>query len=165
MWKSEYLNLEDVFSFLVEEIEHASGTGFSFCSVLCGNELIEAIKLLGEPAIYNTESDQQQTAEYNALIDHPQHGKRDHHKLSLLLWAFNREPISIIKLHAYYYSSGSDAGQFNGSVNTFLNCIIEKLGPPDLKKLTRGKQELSYKIGSSKLRIWNNSEGLRIEIK
>ncbi|WP_300663819.1 hypothetical protein, partial [Fluviicola sp.] len=102
---------------------------------------------------------------YNAFIDHAKHGKRDHHKLNLLLWAFNEEPIYIIKLHFDYYSSGASAESFNHSVNEFLNAVVEKLGPPEVKKLTRGKQELSYQIGKSKLRIWNNTEGVRIEIK
>lgn len=165
MWKSDYLNLDQVITFLVEKIEFDSQNGFSFCSVVSGNSFDEAFKHLGEPETYNTESPQQQTAQYNAFIDHPEHGKRDHHKLNLLLWAFNEEPISIIKLHFDYYSTGASAESFHHSINGFLNAVVEKLGPPEIKKLSRGKQELSYQIGRSKLRIWNNTEGVRVEIR
>lgn len=165
MWKPDYLNLEELLASLADEIAFSPETGFSFGGVVSGDSFPDAFKRLGEPGIYNVESDQQQTAVYNAMIDHPVHGKRDHHQLNLLLWAFEREPISIIKLHFNYYSTGADAETFHQAVNTFLNAVIEKLGPPVLKKMTRGKQELSYKAGSSKLRIWNNPEGVRIEIK
>jgi len=165
VWKSDFINLDEVYTFLIKKIEYNSETGFSFCSISPGNNFIEAFKFIGEPEIYNTESDQQQTAQYNAFIGHPEYGQRDHHRLNLLLWAFNKEPISIIKLHFNYYSSGLDAELFNTSVNNFFNSIIEKLGAPNLKNLTKGKQELSYKVGSSKLHLWNNPEGVRIEIK
>jgi len=165
MWKSDFINLEEVFVFLMNEISYDSKTGFSFCSISPGFSFAEVIKILGDPEIYNAENDQQQTAEYNSLIDHPTYGKRPHHRLNLLLWAFDREPIHIIKLHFYYYHTGLDEATFNASLNAFLNNICEKLGSPDSKKLTTGKQVLSYKLGKHKLHIWNNPEGVRLEIK
>ncbi|MGL5891538.1 MAG: hypothetical protein ACRC3B_16730 [Bacteroidia bacterium] len=121
--------------------------------------------ILGEPEVYNAESEQQQTAQYNAFIDHSRYGRRDHHRLNLLLWAFNNEPISIIKIHIDYYKTGEDAELFNASLNQLFSNINAKLGSPVLKKLTRGKQELLYKMGDSKLRLWNNAEGVRAEIR
>jgi hypothetical protein len=164
MW-TDFINLEEVFVFWMKQIAYNSSTGFSFCSISPGNNFTEAFEILGKPALYNIESEQQQTAEYNSFIDHPRHGKREHHRLNLLLWAFNQEPISIVKLHFNYYNTGLDAEPFKISLNAFLNNLSEKLGPPNLKKLVSGKQELSYKIGSSKLHIWNNPEGVRLEIK
>ncbi len=165
MWKSEFGDLEEMFVFLLKEINYDSKNGFSFCSVSPGFSFDEAIEILGTPEVYNTESDQQQTAEYNSLIDHPVHGKRPHHRLNLLLWAFNREPIQIIKLHFNYYNTGLSVAPFKDALNAFLNTICEKLGPPDSKKLATGKQELSYKWGKHKLHIWNNTEGVRVEMR
>jgi len=165
MWKSDFKNLEEVFVFLMKEITYDPKTGFSFGSVSPGDNFAKAFQILGNPEVCNAENDQQQTAQYNALIDHPVHGQREHHKLNLLLWAFNQEPISIIKLHFNYYNTGLDAEPFQIALNAFLNAISEKLGKPDLKKLTTGKQTLSYKTGNRKLHIWNNPEGVRLEIK
>lgn len=165
MWKYDFIDLEEVFAFLIDKINYDSKNGFSFCSISPGFAFADAIEILGNPEIYNMESDQQQTVEYNSLIDHPVHGKRPHHRLNLLLWAFNREPILIIKLHFDYYNTGLSAAPFKVALNTFINNISEKLGPPDSKKLATGRQELSYKLGKHKLHIWNNSEGVRLEIK
>jgi hypothetical protein len=165
MWKPAFIHLEDVFAFLLQETAYHPNTGFSFCGITPGSNFAEAFQILGDPEIYNTESDQQQTAEYHALIDHPTHGQREHHQLNLLLWAFNQESISIVKLHFNYYHTGLDAEPFQMEFNAFLNALSGKLGTPMLKKLTSGKQVLSYKTGRSKLHLWNSPEGVRLEIK
>ena len=161
----EFENIHHLKEFLVENLEYHEDKGFSICGIFPGMEFHEVPKVLGEPEVYNTENDQQQTMQYNSYIHHPAHGKREHYKLNMLFWAFHREPFKIIKLHFDYHKTGNDAEDFNVFLKDFFKLVIEKFGMPEKKTFRFNREELVYMNGKKSMRIWNNAEGVRIELK
>lgn len=161
----EFENLNSLKEFLVNNLEYNEGKGFSFHNIFPGMEFQEVPVILGDPESYNTESDEQQTMQYNAFIHHPIHGKRDHYKLNILFWAFHREPFKIIKLHFDYHKTGEDAADFNVFLKDFFKLLIEKFDKPEKKTSGFNRKELFYIKGKRSMRIWNNAEGVRIELK
>ncbi|MES2134308.1 MAG: hypothetical protein V4506_18320 [Bacteroidota bacterium] len=128
-------------------------------------EFYEVPIVLGDPEIYNTENNEQQTMEYNVFINHPAHGKRNHYKLNILFWAFHREPFKIVKLHFDYHKTGDNADDFNGFLKDFFKLLIEKFGKPEKKTSGFNREGLLYVNDKKSMRIWNNAEGVRIELK
>ena len=161
----ELENLNHLKEFLVSNLEYNEEKGYSFCKIFPGMEFHEVVALLGDPEIYNTENDEQQTMQYNLFINHPVHGKRDHYKLNILFWAFHREPFKIIKLHFDYHKMGNDAADFHTFLKDFFKLLIEKFGKPEKKTSGFNREELLYKKDKTSMRIWNNAEGVRIELK
>lgn len=165
MWIQEFENIHHLKEFLVSNLEYNEEKGYSFCKIFPGMEFHEVPPVLGDPEIYNTESDQQQTMEYNIFINHPAHGKRDHFKLNMLFWAFHREPFKFVKLHFDYHKTGNDAADFNVFLKDFFKLLLEKFGKPEKKTYRFNREELLYVSGKKSMRIWNNAEGVRIELK
>ena len=165
MYPDKFENLSALGKYLIDSIEYNQNDGYSFAGIQLETGFEQIMTVLGKPEIVNTESDQQQTLQYNALIDHPTEGTRDHHKLNLLFWAFNREPMNIIKLHFNYFNTGAHAETFKEFIDGFLNEIIEKFGEPKKKSFKKGNEEVSYKINRHKLAVWRNAEGVRIILK
>lgn len=165
MWPEGFNNLEELKVFLVKHLDYDGQAGFSFMQIAPGMDLEKISVLLGKAHESGMESEEQQTLQYNAWIDHPVHGKRDHHRLNALFWAFHREPLEIIRLHIDYYRTGELTEAFHEFVKELFKAIIEKLGKPD-KKASRGAgKELSYERGKHKFFLWSNAEGVRIQIK
>jgi hypothetical protein len=164
MWPQEFRNLEELKVFMVHQLGYDEQTGFSFLQIAPGMDLEKISVLLGEAHESNMESEQQQTLQYYAPIDHPIHGKRDHHRLSALFWAFHREPLEMITLHIDYYKTGELKEDFHKFVKELFVVIIEKLGNPDTKSSGVTKK-ISYLRGKHKFFLWSNAEGIRIQIK
>ncbi len=165
MWPEGFNNLEELNVFMIHQLNYDEQAGFSFMQIAPGMGLEKISVLLGEAHQANFEAEEQQTIAYNALIDHPLHGKRDHHRLNALFWAFHREPLEIIRLHIDYYRTGELAEAFHKFVKELFEAIIEKFGKPD-KKASRGvDKEVSYLRGKHKFFLWSNGEGIRIQIK
>lgn len=99
----------------------------------------QVAEFLREPGILNVESNQQQAMQYNALIDHSTKGKRNHHKLNVLFWAFNREPFNTIKFHFNSNSIGDFAQPLKEFADHFLNEVVSKFGKPEKKTLEKGR--------------------------
>ncbi|NQY07839.1 MAG: hypothetical protein HRT68_16980, partial [Flavobacteriaceae bacterium] len=150
MWNTDIKDLEELKSILIQAVEFNTEDGYSFNDVKLKMSFDQVKEILGEPDVLNEESDQQQTMEYNRLIDHPKEGKRDHHKLNILFWAFNREPFDIIKIHFDYYKQGEYATSFKEFVDELIRDIEDKLGEPSKKSLRNGKEEISYRRGKNK---------------
>jgi hypothetical protein len=165
MWPQEFTNLEELKVFMIDQLDYDEQTGFSFLQITPGMDLEKISVLLGEAHESNTESEEQQTLQYYVPIDHPIHGKRDHHKLSALFWAFHREPLEMIRLHLDYYKTGELAEAFHEFVKELFEAIIEKFGKPDKKASGGATKEISYLRGKHKLFVWLNAEGVRIQIK
>lgn len=165
MWTSEIKNLSELKHLIVDSLNYEVQEGFSFNEVKPDMSFEEVKDKFGEPEICNIESDEQQTMQYNSFINHPIEGKRAHHKLSVLFWAFNRKPFKIIKIHFDYFKNGDYRKPFKDFIDDFINSIADKFGEPEKKSLRTGKEEISYKKGKEKLMIWRNSEGVRITIK
>lgn len=165
MWPQEFKNLEELNVFMIHQLNYDEQAGFSFFQIAPGMELEKITALLGEPHQSNFEAEEQQTLQYEALIDHPVQGKRDHHRLNTLFWAFEREPLEMIRLHIDYYRTGELAEAFHKFVKELVEATVEKFGKPD-KKASRGAdKEISYQRGKHKFMLWSNAEGLRIQIK
>ncbi len=165
MWPEGFNNLEELKAFLLKHLDYSSQVGFSFFQIAPGMDLHKIGEVLGEAHESNMESEEQQTLQYDAPIDHPIHGKRDHHRLNALFWAFHCEPLEIIRLHIDYYKTGELAEAFHAFVKEVIEAIIEKFGKPD-KKASRGTgKELSYQRGKHTFFLWLNTEGVRIQIK
>ena len=165
MYPDKFENLDTLRKYLVENIQYDQNNGFSFANIKLKTNFDEVITILGKPEIMNLESDQQQTLQYNALIDHPSEGIREHHRLNLLFWAFNRKPFKIIKLHFNYFNYGVYSGTLKEFIDEFLNEIISKFGKPKKKTHRMGKEEVLYDTNGHKLSIWRNSEGIRVTLK
>lgn len=161
MWKQSFNDLTELRSFLTDNI-NLSEDGFTFCKVSCGTDIQESAKTIGNPTFINVDDESQQTIKYVSLINHPEHGTRDHHNLSLLLWAFNREPIKILKLHFSYF----DLGVSKEFVKELIEGIVNKINhKPTKKTLSKGRAELNYLVGKSRFLLWQNNEGIRIQIQ
>lgn len=165
MWPQGFNHLEELKLFLVEQLNYDEEKGFSFLQIPPGMHMSEVADILGEPQQSNFEADEQQTMHYDALIDHPVHGKRDHHKLTVLFWAFDRGPLETIRLHLDYYRTGEMAQAFLQFADDVFNAISEKIGKPDKKTSQKGTKEMSYMRGKHKFFLWLNAEGIRVQIK
>lgn len=165
MYPNKFNNINEVGKYLTDNIEYNPIYGFSFAGIKLGMSFDEVIAILGEPEIKSIASDQQQTMQYNALIDHPTEGTRTHHKLNLLFWAFNREPFSIIKFHFNYFSYGAYSISMKEFIDDFLKGIINKFGKPKKKTFRNRKEEVLYETDGYRLSIWRNTEGVRITLK
>lgn len=165
MWPQGFNNLEELKLFLVEQLNYNEEKGFSFLQIPPGMVMSEIVDILGEPHQSSFEAKEQQTMHYDALIDHPVHGKRDHHKLNALFWAFHHEPLEIIRLHIYYYRMGEFESAFQEFIKELFAAIIEKFGKPDKKVFRGAAKDVSYLRGKHTFFIWSNVEGIRIQIK
>ena len=164
MFPKTFNTIEDLGKYLIHELNYNENDGFSFAGIKIGTDFNEIQKQLGEPASLLIESEQQQTMRYLAHIDHPQHGIRDHHQLSLLFWGFHRAPFVFIHLHFNYFSTGASAQPMKDFTDTLLKQIIEKFGKPEKKSFRLVKENVEYKINNHKLLIWRNVEGIRLQM-
>lgn len=165
MYPNKFENLEALKKYLVDSIQYDAKYGFSFNEIKLQTDFHDVLAILGDSGVINIESDQQQTLQYNALIDHPIEGTRNHNRLNLLFWAFNREPFKIIKLHFNYFNYGIYRETLREFIHTFFDEIINKFGKPTKKTLRNLKEKLLYEINGHSLSIWRNSEGVRIVLK
>lgn len=164
MWPKEIADLEEFKLFLVKHLNYDDQAGFSFFQIVLGTHLETISAMLGEPDTSYLESEQQQTLNYYAFIDHPVHGKRDHHKLDALFWAFHWKPLSIIRLYMDYYRTGESALAFHQFVDELFASVIKKFGKPDKKKSAKGNREIAYTRGKHMFFMWLNTEGIRVQI-
>lgn len=165
MWPQGFNNLEELKLFLVEQLNYSEEKGFSFLQIPPGMVMSEITNMLGDPHQSNFEAEEQQTMHYDALIDHPIHGKREHHRLNALFWAFHHEPLEIIRLHIDYYRAGEFASAFHDFIKGLFTAIIEKFGKPDKKAFRGMAKDISYLRGKHHFFLWSNAEGIRIQIK
>lgn len=165
MWPQEFKNLEELKLFMIHQLNYDEQAGFSFFQIAPGMELEKIMALLGEPHQSSFEAEEQQTIHYNVLIDHPVHGKRDHHRLNALFWAFHREPLYFIRLHIAYYNTGESAEAFFQFSDELFKTLLGKFGKPEKKSFRQGRKELTYTREKHKLSAWLNAEGIRIQIQ
>jgi len=164
MWINEFKDLDEIKAFLIDQINYNESNGFSFMQIALKTDFKKVTDLLGEPDTLNSESEQQQTLIYNAMVDHPTEGKRDHHKLNVLFWFFHYEPLETIRIHFDYYKMGRFTVSYTHFIHELFLSIIEKLGKPDKKSLRQGNEQVTYNREKHKLFLWSNVEGLRIQI-
>jgi|GEM_PF-2638312 len=165
MFPAKFIDLESMGTYLLSKLEFHPQKGFTFSKIHLGMSFAEVSALLGASGRLNTESDQQQTLRFQAPIDHPKEGIRNHHQLDVLFWAFNRTPFNTIKIHFNYFQRGSYATPFKEFVQEFISILVEKFDFSYEKSLRNGKEEVKFKVGKHKLHFWRNAEGVRITIK
>ena len=164
MWINEFNDLNHLKRFLVDNLIYDEKFGFSFCHIFCGMELSKAPTILGKPNFVSLKRETQQIIKYYGMINHPKKGKNKYNKLLLLLWTSNRKPIKIIKIHTAYFNTGEFAQAYLLFVKELIVSLIEKFGTPKKKSLRKGRELVVYKLGHHILSLWNNHEGLRIEL-
>ncbi len=165
MQNKELQNSNEVISYIITNLNYNEENGFSFLEIPLHTDIKYILDKIKNPDNIELESEQQQTVEYILAINHPTHGLRAHHKLSVLFWAFEKQPIEIIKLHFSYFNTGEEAESYSKFIKVLFNQLIEKFGEPSKKSLRNGKEELNFMKGKAKMIVWNNTEGLRIQIK
>lgn len=112
MFPKEFKDINALYTFVVEQLRYDDEKGFSFLTISTGVQLKEIINILGDAEESDFENEQQQMLKYEVEINHPIHGKRDHHKLTTLFWAFEGGPLEVIRLHFDYYKTGEFADDF-----------------------------------------------------
>jgi hypothetical protein len=165
MLPKEFKDLYDLNTWLTQQLNYDPEKGFSFLNISTGVNLENIIAVLGNATEFDLDNNQQQTLQYNILIDHPVEGKRDHHQLSILFWAFEDRKLEVIRLHFDYYKTGKDTLAFKEATNKLFDAVIQKLGEPEKKTTRRELKEISYKKGKYTLLLWLNTEGVRMQIK
>lgn len=163
MWPTHFENLDAMCAFLVQHIAFADGS-FSFMGIAPGQTLDDVRNVIGEPAEKTEDTETQQTLQFTAPIDHATHGRRDHHVLRVLFWAFNHEPIQSIRIQFDYYRWGQDSDAFAVSLRALGDALTAKLGAPAKRSNRRGKHQLDYAQGKRKLMLFEGTSSVTIQL-
>lgn len=151
--------------YFIENINLDSTNGFTFFGVYSGQEMQDAINILGTPTFLHDEIDSQQTAEYIIPIMHPRLGFFQLRSLNILLWGFNRKPIKIVQFMLNcdrYFEENREP--FIIFVKEFINLLVEKFGKPTKKTLRRGNESVIFNSGKDKFYLYMNNGRLCIQL-
>ncbi len=160
----KFEGLDHFQKYFIDHFELDPKIGFRFHEIHPGMTLHDAQKTLGNPTHLLDTLDSQQTAEYVIPICHPMGGAINQNDLTLLLWAFHREPIKIIKLRLNYARDGIYNEAYTKFIKSLIKELIEKFGKPTEKSLRKGREHILYEYPEFNFKVWYAYDGLRLQL-